>query len=107
MVPDHLPVLPVQGALDIRIDDSLLHGKILHIMVYQFRVILGSHPGKGFALRFRYAQPFKGFLDIIRNSVPVVCHFRIRADIGRDVLHIQAFYGRAPVLHGDRIIYLQ
>ena len=107
MIPDHVRIRAMQRAFDVRVDNAQLLGEVLNIVVNQLRVVLSANARKRLPFRLRNAKALEGILDLLRHAVPVVRHLCVRADIGRDVLHIQSFNGRTPVRHLGVIVDFQ
>ena len=103
----HVGVFALERAFHIGIDDALCGDLFLHIMVDQFGVVLRAHTGQRLALGLGYAQSVERVLYVLRHVLPVVFHIGLGANIGRDVIHVQPFDGRAPVGHAHLVIYLQ
>ena len=103
----HVGVLALECALHIGIDNTLCGHLVLDIVVHELGIVLRADAGKRFALRLRDAEPFEGILNILRDVLPVVFHIGLGADVGRDMIHVQALNGRAPIRDRHLIIDLQ
>ena len=103
----HIGILALERALHIGIYDALRSHFVLDIVVHELGIVLRADAGKRFALRLRDAEPFEGILNILRDVLPVVFHVGLGADVGRNMIHVQALNGRAPIRDRHLIIDLQ
>ena len=107
MGTDHIRILAVHRALQVRVDHALSRNLRFYIVVNQLGIVLGSHACQGFPFGLGNTKPLKGILDIFRHIGPFGTHFRIRTDISHDLIHIQVVDGRSPVWNLHGIIDLQ
>ena len=103
----HLGIGTGERALHVRVHHALGRHLVLDVMVNQLGIVLRPHPGQRFLLRLGDAQPLKGILDVLGHLRPLGLHIRIGADVGDDVIHVQALNAGAPVRHFRLIINLQ
>ena len=96
---NHVRILACQRGFHIRVDDTLLRHEILQIVVDKLGVVLGADTGQIFMLGLRDAQLVERGFDLLRDLVPGALHFRVRADIGDDLVHVKAVDRRAPRRH--------
>ena len=97
ILPDHVGIFPFQGAFHIRINHALLRHLVFHIVVHQLGIILCSHACQRRPFCLGNSQALKGILNVFRHTLPIVLHFGIRAHIGGNMVHIQAFDRRTPI----------
>ena len=103
----HVGIFAFQGAFHVGIYHALCGDGILDIVIYKLGVVLRTHACERLALRLRNTEPLKGFLDVVRHIFPVVAHFCVGADIGRDMSHIQAIDGGTPIGNFHFVINLE
>ena len=103
----HVGVLALECALHIGIYDALRSHFVLDIVVHELGIVLRADAGKRFALRLRDAEPLERVFDVLRDVLPVVFHIGLGADVGRDMIHVQALDGRAPIRDRHLVIDLQ
>ena len=93
----HVGIFALYGALHISVNHALGRHGILDVVIDKLGVVLRTHTGEGFSLRLRDAKALEGLLDVLRHVLPVVAHLGVRANVGRDMIHIKALNRRAPV----------
>ena len=103
----HVGIFALQSALHVGIHHALGGHGVLHIVIHQLGVVLGSHTGQRLPLGLGNTQPLEGLLDILRHVLPVVAHFGVGADVGGNVIHVQSLDGGAPVGEFHLVIDLE
>ena len=103
----HVGVLALERTLHIGIDDALRGHLVLDVVVHELRIVLCADAGERFALRLRDAEALESIFNILRDVLPVVFHAGLGTDVGRDVIHVQALNGRAPIRDRHLVIDLQ
>ena len=103
----HVGVFALECALHVGVDDALCSHLVLNIVVHELGIVLCADTGERFAFRLRDAETLKGVFNILRDVLPVVFHVGLRANIGRNVVHIQSLDGRPPVRNRHLVIDLQ
>ena len=103
----HVGILALECALHIGIDNTLCGHLVLDVVVHELGVVLRADAGKRFALRLRDAEALKRVFNVLRDVLPVAFHVGLGADVGRDMIHVQALDGRAPIRDRHLIIDLQ
>ena len=104
--PHHIRVLTMQRTLHIGIDNTLRRNFRADVVIDQLRIILCAHTGERFPLCLRNAETLKRIFDVIRHIGPLCFHFRIRADIRYDVIHVQTLNRRTPVRNRHLVVDL-
>ena len=82
--------------LEIHVNNALFFQFLLDIVVYHFRIVLGTYTGQGLLLRFRNTKTVEGFPDIFRKILPPGLHVRLRTDVSIDMFHIELRNIRRP-----------
>ena len=77
-------------------DDAHLGRGVLHVVVYEFGVVLRADACQVAALGLGDTQALKGVLDVVGHRLPVVLLVGVGLDVGDDVVHVQALDGGAP-----------
>ena len=100
----HVGIGTVQGTFDVGVDDALRGDLSLDVVVDHLGVILRADTGQRSSLGLRDAQTLEGVLDVLGNFAPLAPHLGVGTDVGDDVVHVQPFDGRTPVLHRHLVV---
>ena len=99
--------LLVECLLDTRVDDAHLGGGVLHVVVDELGVVLGTHAGQIAALGLGNAQTLEGVFDIVGHGVPVCLLVGVGLHVRDDVVHVEAVDARAPGGVGRVVVDLE
>ncbi len=82
----------LDGFIHVAEDNALFLPLLLHVLVDDLGLVLGTDAGKRLALRFRNPQLLERVLDVVRQVVPAVRPFTlvdVRANIGYNLFYIE------------------
>ena len=94
MIRTHFRIFTVHRAFQICVDHALGGNLFFYVVIDQLGIVLGSHACQRFPFGLWNPQPLKGILNVLRYIRPFGAHFRIGADVGHDLIHIQVINGR-------------
>ena len=103
----HLGVGAGEGAFHVGVHHALSGHLGLDVVVHHLGVVLGAHARQRCPLGLGDAQPLKGVLDVLGHVAPLAAHLGVGAHVGHDVVHVQPFNGRPPVLHRHPVVGFQ
>ena len=101
---DHVGVFAGERALHVGVDDAGFCDVLAHVVVDELGVVLRADARERFALGLWDAELLEGVLDVRGDVVPALLHVGLRADVGGDLVHIEAVDRRAPVRNGDLMV---
>ena len=97
----------LQRRLHIRVDNALLHERLLNRVIDHLGVVLCTNTCERGFLRLGDAQTVECVLDVLGYLIPVPYHLRIGAHIGHNLIHIERGEIGSPCGHGCRVVDLE